>query len=93
MAASATEPKGRHLMLVTKGMRDEWGGDLSRSADVLADDEVGVAVRTAGIGDLAKLTVDSTSVTGSRHAYLTADDCDHLADLLRAKARELRGVR
>jgi hypothetical protein len=80
-------------MLVTKGMRDEWGGDLSESADILTEDEVGVALRTAEIGDLAKLTVDSTTVTGSKHAYLNADDLDHLADLARAKARELRGVR
>jgi hypothetical protein len=80
-------------MKVTPGMRDEWGGDLARSADILADDEVGVALRTAEIGDLAKLTVDSTTTTGSKSAYLDADDCDALVDLLRAKARELRGVR
>lgn len=85
--------KGRHPMLVTPGQRDEWGGELAKTADILAEDEVGVTVRTAEIGDLAKLTVDSTSVTGSKHAYLDADDCDALADLLRAKARELRGVR
>lgn len=78
-------------MRVTEGMRDEWGRDLAKVADILAEDEVGVALRTAEIGDLARLTVDSTAVTGSRHAYLDADDCDALADLLRAKANELRG--
>jgi hypothetical protein len=74
-------------------MRDEWGGDLAKVADILTGDEVGVALRTAEIGDLAKLTVDSTAVTTSKHAYLDADECDALADLLRAKARELRGLR
>jgi hypothetical protein len=78
-------------MLVTEGMRDEFGGDLSRLADILAADETGIALRTSEMGDMAKLTVDSTCTNG-RSAYLDADDCDALADLLRAKARELRGV-
>lgn len=79
-------------MRVTPEMRDEWGAALSKTADILAEDEVGVALRTAEVGDLARLTVDSTCTNG-RNAYLDADDCDALADLLRAKARELRGAR
>lgn len=77
-------------MRVTKGQRDEWGGDLAKYADILDVDETGIQVTFAERGDLVKLTVDSTTVTGSKRAYLTADDADALGDLLKARAAELR---
>lgn len=80
-------------MLVTPGMRDEFGGDLAKSADIVAEDEVGVQAELAWSGDQVKLTVDSTCTTCSKHAYLTPDDADALADLLKMRAREARGVR
>jgi hypothetical protein len=84
--------KGRHPMLVEPGQRDEYGADLSEVADLLGEDEVGVKVRVAEIGDLVKLTVDSTTVTGSKHVYLDPVSADELADLLKMRAREARGV-
>lgn len=80
-------------MLVTKGMRDIWGGDLSRSADIVTEDESTIAVRRAEIGSLMRLALDPECVTTSRHVYLTAVELDELADLCRAKANELRGTR
>lgn len=80
-------------MLVEPGMRDEWGGDLAKVADLLGEDEVGVKVELAEIGDLVRLTVDSTSVTGSKHVYLDPVSVDELADLLKMRAREARGTR
>jgi hypothetical protein len=80
-------------MLVEPGQRDEWGGDLSKVADLLGEDEVGVKVDLAEIGDLVRLTVDSTTVTGSKHVYLDPVSADELADLLKMRAREARGVR
>jgi hypothetical protein len=74
-------------------MRDEWGGDLSKVADLLGEDEVGVKVELAEIGDLVKLTVDSTTVTGSKHVYLDPISADELGDLLKMRAREARGGR
>jgi hypothetical protein len=79
-------------MRVTGDMTTEGGAALSTLADLLGEDEVGVQLTTAEVGDAARLAVDSTS-TNAKHVYLDADDCDRLADLLRAKARELRGVR
>jgi hypothetical protein len=78
-------------MRVTKGMRDSWGGDLSRSADIITEDESTIAVRRAEIGDQVKLTLDPECVTTSKHVYLNAIELDELADLCRAKANELRG--
>lgn len=79
-------------MRVTPGMRDEFGGDLAKSADILAEDEVGVKAEVSWMGDQVMLTVDSTCTTCSKHAYLTPDDADALADLLKMRAREARGV-
>jgi selenocysteine lyase/cysteine desulfurase len=73
-------------------MTTEGGGSLSKLADILAEDEVGVQAVLAEIGDLVKLVVDSTCTTCSKHAYLTPDDADALADLLKMRAREARGV-
>jgi hypothetical protein len=78
-------------MLVTEGMRDSWGGDLSRSADIVTEDESTIAVRRAEIGDQMRLTLDPECVTTSKHVYMNAVELDELADLCRAKANELRG--
>jgi hypothetical protein len=79
-------------MRVAKGMRDAWGGDLSRSADIVTEDESTIAVRQAEIGGQVRLTLDPECVTTSKHVYLNAIELDELADLCRAKARELRGI-
>lgn len=79
-------------MQVTPEMTEGYNGrQLSLDADIITQDETGIAVRTAEIGDLARLTLDSLCVTGSKTACLSADECDELAGLLRAKANELRG--
>jgi hypothetical protein len=79
-------------MLVEPGQRDEYGGDLSKVADLLGEDKVGVKVDLAEIGDQVRLTVDSTSTRG-KHVYLDPVSADELADLLRMRAREARGTR
>jgi hypothetical protein len=78
-------------MLVTEGMRDSWGGDLSRSADIVTGDESTIAVRRAEIGDQARLALNPECTASSAHVYLNAVELDELADLCRAKANELRG--
>jgi hypothetical protein len=78
-------------MLVEPGMRDAWGGDLSRSADIVTEDESTIAVRRAEIGGQVRLTLNPECVTTSQHIYLNAAELDQLADLCRAKANELRG--
>jgi hypothetical protein len=72
-------------------MTTEGGAPLVKLADVLAEDEVGVKVDVSEFGDQVRLTVDSTATTG-KHAYLTADDADALADLLQRKAQEIRSA-
>jgi hypothetical protein len=78
-------------MLVTEGMRDAWGGDLSRWADIITEDESTIAVRRAETGDLMRVALNPECTTSSAHAYLNATELDELADLCRAKANELRG--
>jgi len=77
-------------MLVTEGMRDTWGGDLSRSADIVTEDDSTIAIRRAEIGDQMRLTLDPECTTASKHVYMNAIELDELADLCRARANELR---
>jgi hypothetical protein len=88
--STSTERRAGTLMKVTENMTTEAGGALSRLADILTEDGVGIQLSTAEVGDFAKLTVDSTAYP-NKSAYLDPDDCDALADMLRAKANELRG--
>jgi hypothetical protein len=79
-------------MLVTEGTPDAWGGDLSRWADLVTEEDAStIAVRPAETGDQMKLTLDPECVTTSKHVRLNADELDELADLCRARANELRG--
>ncbi len=78
-------------MLVTPEMTTEGGGRLDKLADLLAEDAVGVKVELAETGDLVKLTVDSTATAG-KHVYLDPVSADELADLLKMRARQARGL-
>ena len=78
-------------MRVTPEMTTEAGSRLDKLADILTEDRTGVQAVLSEIGDV-KLTVDSTATTG-KSVYLDPDDADALADLLRMRAREARGLR
>jgi hypothetical protein len=77
-------------MRVTPGMTTEAGGDLTRLADFLDVDGAGVLATVTDYGTV-KLAVDSTAYP-SPAANLSPDDTDALADLLKMRAREARGV-
>ena len=78
-------------MQVPKDLRNEGGILVSTMADILDVDGAGVQVTVTDLGNI-KLTVDSTSYP-SQAVHLDPDDAVALADLLRLRAREARGVR
>jgi hypothetical protein len=72
-------------------MTTQGGARLDKLADFLDEDGAGVLATVTDYGTV-KLTVDSASYP-SQAANLSPDDTDALADLLKMRAREARGVR
>jgi hypothetical protein len=75
-------------MLVTPEMTTEGGESLSRLADLICVDDVGVQVTEDG--EHVILVADSTAYPNVK-ARMDADDAERLAELLAMRARELRG--
>jgi hypothetical protein len=78
-------------VIVTEDMETELGagrGSLLKLADLLGEDETGVKVEYEYDGSV-RLKVDSTAYP-SKSVWLTPDDADALADLIKAKAAQAR---
>ncbi len=78
-------------MRVTPEMTTESGSLLSTMADFIDDEGTGLQV-VVHDGGLVKLIVGSTEYP-NKSGWLEPDDADALADLLKMRAREARGVR
>lgn len=74
-------------MKVTEDMLTEGGGQLIKLADFIGLDDTGIQVIISQ--DMIKIIMDSFAYP-NKSGWFTADDAEGIADLLKAKAAELR---